>query len=78
MTLVPAHEARLYDVQTFNDDFHDTFLLGALLHGAELEFLKNLWGLGKAQSRNRVIVYTGPPGYIGWRNSFPGVDSWAP
>ncbi len=21
-------------------------LLGALLHGAELEFLKNLWGLG--------------------------------
>jgi len=21
---------------------------------------------------------TGPPGYIGWRNSFLGIDSWAP
>jgi hypothetical protein len=20
---------------------------------------------------------TGPPGYIGWRNSFLGIDSWA-
>jgi hypothetical protein len=24
------------------------------------------------------IWRTGPPGYIGWRNSFLGIDSWAP
>jgi hypothetical protein len=34
-------------------------------------------------SRNRVgiglLTYcTGPPGYIGWWNSFLGIDSWAP
>jgi len=30
-------------------------------------------------ARNRVgIGYrTGPPGYVGWRYSFPGIDSWA-
>ncbi len=31
-------------------------------------------------ARNRVGMgyRTGPPGYIGWRNSFLGIDSWAP
>jgi hypothetical protein len=30
-------------------------------------------------ARNRVgIGCTGPPGYIGWRNSFLRIDSWAP
>ncbi len=24
------------------------------------------------------ICRTGPPGYIGWRNRFQGIDSWAP
>jgi hypothetical protein len=24
------------------------------------------------------IYRTGPPGYIGWRNRFLGIDSWAP
>ncbi len=24
------------------------------------------------------ICRTGPPGYIGWRNRFFGIDSWAP
>ncbi len=24
------------------------------------------------------ICRTGPPGYIGWRNRFLGIDSWAP
>jgi hypothetical protein len=31
-----------------------------------LELYYNLWGVG-----------TGPPGYIGWRNRFLGIDSWA-
>jgi hypothetical protein len=73
---------------------------------AELEFLKNLWGLGNEQEygcrtgppepvfvdllwrpgidsqpggpvRN-PICRTGPPGYIGWRNRFLGIDFWAP
>ncbi len=42
---------------------------------AELEFLKNLWGLG---SEKEWGCRTGPPGYIGWRNSFNGICSWAP
>jgi hypothetical protein len=29
------------------------------------------------QVRN-PICRTGPPGYIGWRNRFLGIDSWAP
>ncbi len=40
----------------------------------ELEFLINLWGLGTEQEQGNS---TGPPGYIGWRNSFLGIDSWA-
>ncbi len=30
-------------------------------------------------ARDRVAqgYRTGPPGYIGWRNSFLGIDSWA-
>ncbi len=40
----------------------------------ELEFLKSLWGLGTEEEQG---FRTGPPGYIGWRNSFLGTDSWA-
>ena len=41
----------------------------------EQEFLKSLQRLetGKKQG-----YCTNPPGYIGWRNSFFGIDSWAP
>ncbi len=45
------------------------------LFTAELEFLKSLWGLGTEEEKG---YRTGPPGYIGWRNSFLGIDSWAP
>jgi hypothetical protein len=38
----------------------------------ELEFLKSLWGLGTEEEEG---YRTGPPGYIGWRNSFVGIDS---
>jgi hypothetical protein len=41
----------------------------------ELEFLKRLWGLGNEEEEG---IRTGPPGYIGWRNSFLGIDSGAP
>ncbi len=41
----------------------------------ELEFLKGLWGLGTGEEEG---YRTGPPGYIGWRNSFLGIDSGAP
>jgi hypothetical protein len=41
----------------------------------ELEFLKRLWGLGTGEDEG---YRTGPPGYIGWRNSFLGIDSGAP
>ncbi len=41
----------------------------------ELEFLKSLWGLGTEEEEG---YRTGPPGYIGWRNSFLGTDSGAP
>jgi hypothetical protein len=41
----------------------------------ELEFLKRLWGLGTGEEEGYC---TGPPGYIGWRNSFLGIDSGAP
>ncbi len=41
----------------------------------ELEFLKSLWGLGTEEEEG---YSTGPPGYIGWRNSFLGIDSGAP
>ncbi len=47
---------------------------GIVLH-TELEFLKSLWGLGTEEEEG---YRTGPPGYIGWRNSFPGIDSGAP
>jgi hypothetical protein len=42
---------------------------------SELEFFKSLWGLG---TEEKWGYRTGPPGYIGWRNSFFGMDSWAP
>jgi hypothetical protein len=42
---------------------------------SELEFLKSLWGLGTEEEEG---FRTGPPGYIGWRNSFLGIDSGAP
>jgi hypothetical protein len=45
-----------------------------ILH-AELEFLKSLLGLGTEEEEG---YRTGPPGYIGWRNSFLGIDSGAP
>ncbi len=41
----------------------------------ELEFLNSLWGLGTEEEWD---YRTGPPGYIGWRNSFLGIDSWTP
>jgi hypothetical protein len=41
----------------------------------DLEFLKRLWGLGTEEEEGYL---TGPPGYIGWRNSFLGIDSGAP
>jgi hypothetical protein len=28
--------------------------------------------------RQQYLSYTGPPGYIGWRNLSIGIDSWAP
>ncbi len=43
--------------------------------GAELEFLKRLWGLGTEEEEGHR---TGPLGYMGWRNSFRGIDSGAP
>jgi hypothetical protein len=43
--------------------------------GSELEFLKSLWGLGTEEEEG---YRTGQPGYIGWRNSFLGIDSGAP
>jgi hypothetical protein len=42
---------------------------------AELEFLNSPLGLGTEEEED---YRTGPPGYIGWRNSFLGIDSWAP
>jgi hypothetical protein len=42
---------------------------------SELEFLKRLWGLGTEEEEGHR---TGPPGYIGWRNSILGIDSGAP
>ncbi len=41
----------------------------------ELEFLKSLWGLGTEEEKG---YQTGPPDYIGWRNSFHGINSRAP
>jgi hypothetical protein len=42
---------------------------------SELECLKSIWGLGTEEEEG---YRTGPPGYIGWRNSFLGIDSEAP
>jgi hypothetical protein len=38
-------------------------------------FLNNLGGLGTGKEYG---CRTGPPGYIGWRNRFLEIDSWAP
>ncbi len=38
------------------------------------EIFKSLWGLGTEEEEG---YRTGPPGYIGWRNSFLGIDSEA-
>jgi hypothetical protein len=43
--------------------------------GSELDFLKSLWGLGTEEEEG---YRTGPPGYIGWRSSFLGIDFGAP
>ncbi len=42
---------------------------------SELEFLRSLWGLGTEQEEG---YRTGPPGYIGWRNLFLGINSGVP
>ncbi len=39
------------------------------------EFLINFWGLGTEKEK---CCRTCPPGYIGWRNWFLGIDSWDP
>jgi hypothetical protein len=44
-------------------------------YGTELEFLKSLLGLG---TKEKEGYRNGPPGYIGWWNSFLGIDSGAP
>ncbi len=41
---------------------------------SELEFVNNLWGPGTEQVKGYL---TGPSGYIGWRNLFLEIDSWA-
>ncbi len=50
--------------------------------GAEPVFVDLLRGPGiDSQPGGPVrnpICRTGPPGYIGWRNRFLGIDSWAP
>ncbi len=45
------------------------------LSQSELEFLKSLWVLRTEEEEG---YRTGPPGYIGWRNSFLGIDFGAP
>ncbi len=52
-----------------------TINVHSLSQSPELEFLKSLWGLGTEEEEG---YRTGPPGYIGWRNLFLGIDSWAP
>jgi hypothetical protein len=52
----------------------DPFHLSRNVMGSELEFLKSLWGLGIEEEEGYRTV---PPGYIGWRNSFLGIDSRA-
>jgi hypothetical protein len=42
----------------------------ALHYTSELEFLKSLWGLGTEEAEG---YRTGPPGYIGWRNSLESI-----
>jgi hypothetical protein len=44
-------------------------------HQYVIQFLKRLWGLGTEVEEG---YGTGPPGYIGWRNSFLGIDSGVP
>jgi hypothetical protein len=41
----------------------------------KLEFLKRLWGLGTEEEEG---YHTGLQNYVGWRNSFLGIDSGAP
>ncbi len=55
-----------YGIDVSKNQFHN---------GTELEFLKRLWGPGTGEEEG---YRTGPPGYIGWRNSFLGIDSGAP
>jgi hypothetical protein len=51
------------------------FSRSGVRRSTELEFLKRLWGLGTEEEEG---YRTGPPAYIGWRNSFLGMDSGAP
>jgi hypothetical protein len=48
---------------------------GSVAMDSELEFLKSLWGLGTEEEKGFRTV---PPGYIGWRNSFLGINAGAP
>ncbi len=52
-----------------------TFRPPLRLRNPELEFLKSLWGLGTWEEEG---YRTGPPGNIGWRNSFLGIDAGVP
>jgi hypothetical protein len=68
------------DMSVFQDDVTVILRLGisfmvCTYQEAELEFLKSLWGLGNEEEEG---YRTGPPGYIGWRNSFLGIVSGVP
>ncbi len=56
-------------------DRRNRFLVAINVYKSDKEFLKSLWGLG---TEEEWVYRTGPPGYICWRNSFLGIDSWAP
>ncbi len=51
------------------------FVISCLFLTPVLEFLNNLWGPGTKQEQ---VSRTGPPGYIGWRNRFLGINCCAP
>jgi hypothetical protein len=55
---------------------------GLLITAAEPVFVDLLRGPGiDSQPGGPVrnpFCRTGPPGYIGWRNRFLGIDAWAP
>ncbi len=78
LNFIPASKPRAQEASVSRLNLPNTFFSSKSVfwsfEDTGLEFLNILWGLG---TEYELGYSTGPPGYLGWRNWFLGIDSRA-